>query len=57
MARTMLLDPGLSVLLLLSAPHSRYNKSRHQLFRQWKIIRGYVIYSSEKNKETKQSEK
>ena len=27
-----------------------YNQSRHQLFRQWFIIRGYVIYSPKKNK-------
>ena len=27
-----------------------YNESRHQLFRQWFITRGYVIYSLKKNK-------
>ena len=27
-----------------------YNQSRHQLFRQWFIIRGHVIYSPKKNK-------
>ena len=27
-----------------------YNQSRHQLFRQWVIMKGYVIYSPKKNK-------
>ena len=27
-----------------------YNQTRHQLFRQWFITRGYVIYSPKKNK-------
>ena len=32
------------------------NQSRRQIFRQWIIIRGYVIYSRKRTKETKQSE-
>ena len=41
---------GYCYQLLFCSALPYYNQSRHQLFRQWFITRGYVIYSPKKNK-------